>query len=294
MKTGLVTDPLSLRHDTGPGHPERVARIPAVLDAIRDLSLVHVDARDASVEELSAAHDPGYPEAVRARVEAGESHLDGDTPVCPDSYAAAVRAAGSALALGEALQAGEIEAGFACIRPPGHHACKGRAMGFCLFNNVAVLARFLARKKSVCIVDWDVHHGNGTQDIFLDDPEVGYCSLHQSPLYPGTGAADETGAGNILNLPMRAGLGDNEYLAAFDEAVVPWVNERDPDILLISAGFDAHRNDPLAGMRLSSGAFGEFTRKLLGRPILSVLEGGYDLEGLAGGVVAHVKALLEA
>ena len=267
----------------------------AVLEALAGLPLTHVASRDASVEELSAAHTEGYAARIKERIEAGEGHLDTDTTVCPQSYAAAVRAAGSALALGEALLAGEIEAGFACIRPPGHHACKHRAMGFCLFNNVAVLARFLnAHGKSVCIVDWDVHHGNGTQDIFKDDAAVGYCSLHQSPLYPGTGAANETGAGNILNLPMRSGLGDREYLEAFDQRVVPWVYERAPDILLISAGFDAHRDDPLAGMRLSSAAFGEFTRRLLGRPILSLLEGGYDLEGLAGGVQAHVQALVDA
>ena len=267
----------------------------AVLEALTGLPLTHVGSRDASVEELSAAHTEGYAAHIKERIEAGETHLDGDTVVCPQSYAAAVRAAGSALALGEALLAGEIEAGFACVRPPGHHACKQRAMGFCLFNNVAVLARFLhAHGKSVCIVDWDVHHGNGTQDIFRDDATVGYCSLHQSPLYPGTGAASETGAGNILNIPLPSGMGDHGYLEVFDRRVVPWVSERDPDVLLISAGFDAHRDDPLAGMRLSSAAFGEFTRRLPGRPILSLLEGGYDLEGLAGGVQAHVQALVDA
>ena len=167
-------------------------------------------------------------------------------------------------------------------------------MGFCLFNNVAVLARFLqARGKRVCIVDWDVHHGNGTQDIFWDDAEVGYCSLHQSPLYPGTGAANETGAGNIFNIPLRGGLGDNEYLEVFDTEVVPWVEARTPDIVLVSAGFDAHAQDPLAGMQLSSAVFGEFTRRLVQWPILSLLEGGYDLDGLGEGVMQHVQALVD-
>ena len=166
-------------------------------------------------------------------------------------------------------------------------------MGFCIFNNAAVLARALrARGKRTCIVDWDVHHGNGTQDILWDDPEIGYLSLHQHPLYPGTGRPDETGAGNILNLPLPAGSGDTEYLRAFDDRVLPWIGERDPDIVIVSAGFDAHRNDPLAGMQLSSGAFGRFTEKLLGRPILGLLEGGYDLDGLAGSARAHVEALV--
>jgi acetoin utilization deacetylase AcuC-like enzyme len=168
-------------------------------------------------------------------------------------------------------------------------------MGFCIFNNAALLARLLAdRGKRVCIVDWDVHHGNGTQDVFEAAPEIGFCSLHQHPLYPGTGFAHERGAGNVLNLPLPAGCGDAEYLAVFERSVLPWVAARKPDVLVVSAGFDAHRDDPLAGMELSSEAYGRFTEMLLGRPILGVLEGGYDLGALGESARAHVEALVRA
>jgi acetoin utilization deacetylase AcuC-like enzyme len=169
-------------------------------------------------------------------------------------------------------------------------------MGFCLCNNVAVLARFLqARGKRVAIVDWDVHHGNGTEDIFRDDPEVGYCSLHQAPLYPGTGSADEIGAGNILNVPLPAGSDGARYLIAFDEQVDPWLRDRAPDVVLVSAGFDAHVDDPLAQMRLDAEDFAALTGGLIvGWPVLSVLEGGYDLEALADSVRAHLEVLLHA
>jgi acetoin utilization deacetylase AcuC-like enzyme len=294
VKTGLVKDPIALEHDTGPMHPERPARIPAVLDALAGLPLIDVTPRDATSSELGAAHSPAYVKSIEQRIRSGEQSLDADTTVCANSWPAALRSAGAALALGEAWLAGEIEAGFSAMRPPGHHACKATAMGFCLFNNIAVLARFLHGKgKRVAILDWDVHHGNGTQDIFYDDAEVGYCSLHQSPLYPGTGYANETGAGNILNLPMRGGWGDSEYLKAFDETVVPWIEARAPDVLLVSAGFDAHEDDPLAGMKLTSDVFGEFTRRVLKWPVLSLLEGGYGLEGLAASARSHVAALCE-
>ncbi|MGH7163791.1 MAG: histone deacetylase family protein, partial [Planctomycetota bacterium] len=190
--------------------------------------------------------------------------------------------------------AGRIEAGFACVRPPGHHACRARAMGFCLLNNVAVLARALQHAgRRVAVVDWDVHHGNGTQDIFRDDAGVGFVSLHQSPLYPWSGTEEERGAGNVVNVPLAAGCGDAEYLAAFEAEVLPFLQERCPDVVLVSAGFDAHARDPLAQMELTSAAFGEFTRLLRGRPILSVLEGGYDLDALSSSVRAHVGALVE-
>jgi acetoin utilization deacetylase AcuC-like enzyme len=293
VRTGLATDAVFLRHRTGAGHPERAERLPAILERLEGLDLAEVAPRDATRAELEAAHAADYVTWLGERIAKGVGYLDADTAVGPDSYAAAVRAAGAALALGEAWLAGRIEAGFACVRPPGHHACHGRAMGFCLFNNVAVLARFLqAEGKGVCIVDWDVHHGNGTQDIFWTDADVGYCSLHQFPFYPGSGAPQETGAGNILNIPLAAGSGSAEYRAAFAEQVVPWLDTRAPDVVLVSAGFDAHARDPLAQMRLSSDDFAEFTRMLLGRPLLSVLEGGYDLEGLASSVRAHLDTLI--
>ncbi|MHC4971125.1 MAG: histone deacetylase family protein [Planctomycetota bacterium] len=295
MRTGLVTDPVFVRHLTGPGHPERPERLPAVLDALEGLELVQVAPRDASRAELEAAHDAEYVTRLEERIAQGSGHLDADTVVCRDSYAAAVRAAGAALALGEAWLAGDVETGFACVRPPGHHACRARAMGFCLFNNVAVLARFLqAAGKRVCILDWDVHHGNGTQDIFWKDEEVGYCSLHQFPFYPGTGAAHETGAGNILNVPLAAGSGSAEYRAAFEKEVVPWLDARAPDVVLVSAGFDAHARDPLAQMRLQADDYAAFTRMLLDRPLLSLLEGGYDLEGLASSARAHLEVLVSS
>ncbi|MHC4817390.1 MAG: histone deacetylase family protein [Planctomycetota bacterium] len=293
MRTGLVTDPLFLRHLTGSGHPERPERLPAILEALEGLDLAPVAPRDASRAELEAAHDADYVTRLGERIAQGSGHLDADTVVSRDSYAAAVRAAGAALALGEAWLAGDVETGFACVRPPGHHACRGRAMGFCLFNNVAVLARFLhAAGKRVGIVDWDVHHGNGTQDIFWNDPEIGYCSVHQFPFYPGTGAAHETGAGNILNVPLPAGSGSAEYRTAFEKKILPWLNTRAPDVVLVSAGFDAHARDPLAEMQLSADDFKTFTRMLLDRPLLSVLEGGYDLEGLAASARAHVEVLV--
>ncbi len=295
VRAGFATDPLFLRHDTGPGHPERADRLRSIQAAVEDLDLVQIETRDATVEEIEAPHGAGYPGVIRKAVDGGARHLDADTAVCADSYAAAVRAAGTALAVGEAWLDGRIDTGFAAVRPPGHHACRARPMGFCLFNNVAVLARFLQnRGKSVAIVDWDVHHGNGTQDIFFEDAATGYCSLHQFPFYPGTGAAEETGAGNVLNVPLAAGCGGAEYRAAFSEKVLPWLDERAPDIVLVSAGFDAHVRDPLAQMRLEAGDFAWFTEQLLGRPMLSILEGGYDLEGLSSSVRAHLEVLISA
>jgi len=292
VRVGLATDPLFYRHDTGPGHPERPERLRAVLDALATLPLVALPARDATRAEIEAVHDPAYVRSVEGRIAKGATHLDADTAVCRDSFDAAVRAAGCALALGEAWLAGAIDAGFAAVRPPGHHAGRARAMGFCLFNNVAVLARALQRAgRRVAIVDWDVHHGNGTQEIFLEDPSLLFACLHQHPLYPGSGAEWETGAGNILNVPLPAGSGDAEYLEALRARVLPRLALHAPDVVLVSSGFDAHALDPLAQMRLTSEAYGEFTRLLRRWPILSLLEGGYDLLALAESSRAHVSAL---
>ncbi|MGQ0613271.1 MAG: histone deacetylase family protein [Planctomycetaceae bacterium] len=295
MRTGLVQDPLLLRHDTGPGHPERPERMGAVLRGLEGLPLLEVTSRDATAGELESAHDPAYLAWVRGSVGRGAGALDPDTPVCGESWAVAVRAAGAALALGEAWLSGRIEAGFACTRPPGHHACRARAMGFCLVNHVAVLARFLtARGKRMAIVDWDVHHGNGTQEIFWNDPTVLYASLHQMPLYPGTGAAHERGAGNIVNVPLPPGTDDAAYLAAFDAQVLPALEARAPDVVLVSCGFDAHARDRIAQLELTSGCYGELTRRLARWPLLSLLEGGYDLVALEESAREHLRALLEA
>jgi acetoin utilization deacetylase AcuC-like enzyme len=295
VRTGLVTDPLFLRHLTGAGHPERPDRLPAILGGLDGLDLVPVASRDATRGELEGGHEGRHIDAVRHAVEAGVRQLDPDTFICRESYAAAVRAAGAALALGEAWLDGRIEAGFAAVRPPGHHAGPSSAMGFCLFNNVAILARFLtARGKRVSILDWDVHHGNGTQEILWDDPSVRFLSLHQYPLWPMTGLREERGAGNVFNIPMPPGSGDREYLKAFDDEVVPWLEDGEPDVLLVSCGFDAHARDPLAQQRLSTEAFALFTKKVARQPVLSLLEGGYDLEAIAASARAHVEALIGA
>ncbi len=295
VRTGLVQDPLFLRHDTGPGHPERPDRMRAALRGVAGLPLLEVAPRDATSAEMEGAHDPAYLAWVKGSVERGAGALDPDTPVCAESWGVAVRASGAALALGEAWLSGRIEAGFACIRPPGHHACRARAMGFCLVNHMAVLARFLAaRGKRVAIVDWDVHHGNGTQDIFWGDPTVLYVSLHQMPLYPGTGAAHERGAGNILNVPLPPGTGDAAYLAAFDARVLPALEVRAPDVVLVSCGFDAHARDRIAQFELSTACYGKLTLRLARWPVLSLLEGGYDLVALEESVREHLRALLQA
>jgi acetoin utilization deacetylase AcuC-like enzyme len=290
--TGFVDDPLFDEHRTGPGHPERPERLPAVRRATEGLDLVGIGPRDAARAEIERAHDPDYLDWLKSAIDKGAGALDADTTVCAESWDAAVRAAGAALALGDAWLKGEIEAGFACVRPPGHHAERRRAMGFCLMGNISILAYALHDAgKTVAIVDWDVHHGNGTQDILWNEPEIGFLSLHQWPLYPGTGRESETGAGNIRNVCMPPGSGDAEYLAAFDEIVLPWLDERDPDVVLVSAGFDAHARDPLASQELSSEAFGQFTERLASRPMLALLEGGYDLVALETSVRSCLETL---
>jgi acetoin utilization deacetylase AcuC-like enzyme len=294
VRTGFALDPLFFRHDTGAGHPERAARLAAVLRGAAGLPLVDVAPRDATTSELEAVHDRAYLAWLRAIVGRGAGAIDPDTVVCPESWAAAVRAAGAGLALGEAWLEGRIDAGFAAVRPPGHHACRARAMGFCLLNNVAVLARFLAaRGKRVAIVDWDVHHGNGTQEIFERDPSTLFASLHQWPLWPGTGAETERGAGNVVNVTLPPGTDDADYLAAFDERVAPRVEAHAPDVVLVSCGFDAHARDPLAQLSLSSACYGALTRRVARRPVLLLLEGGYDLVALEEGTREVLGALVD-
>jgi acetoin utilization deacetylase AcuC-like enzyme len=290
----LVTHPQFALHDTGPGHPERPERLVAVLEGVAAASVddawLAAEPRPATAEEVARVHPGRYLRGLEEFVAAGGGHLDTDTVAREESYDAALLAAGAGPTAIDRLDAGDADAAFLAVRPPGHHATPTRAMGFCLLNNVAVTAAVLAeRGERVLVVDYDAHHGNGTQDIFYDDARVSYVSLHQYPLYPGTGALDEIGTGaglgRTINLPFPPGTTGDVYRAAVDEVVVPFAAAWQPTWVLISAGFDAHRCDPLTGLGLSAGDFADLTRELValvppGRRVV-FLEGGYDLEALA-------------
>ncbi len=292
-------------HITPSWHPERPGRLDAALAGLPAAGLLDAvefhEPRLATVEELALVHDPGYVTAIERFCDAGGGDLDPDTVAAPGSWMTARRAAGAVLDAVESLSDGRCDVAFAAGRPPGHHALADRAMGFCLFNNVAVAAAMLAeRGQRVAIVDWDVHHGNGTQDIFYDDPRVLYVSTHESPLYPGTGRADETGGATAprsnLNLPFPAGTRGDVYRRAFDEVVAPIVAGHQPDWLLISAGFDGHRLDPMAGLELTSADFADLAVRLQAlvppRRTVLVLEGGYDFDALAMSTGAVLAALI--
>ena len=286
-------------HDTGRGHPEGSGRLGAVLrgvaDAGLDGDLVAFAPRLATTEELACAHDPEYISFVEQFCRSGGGHLDADTVASEGSWAAARRAAGAGLDAMERLRAGEGQAAFLAVRPPGHHALAGRQMGFCLFNNVAVAAAgALARGERVAIVDWDAHHGNGTQEIFYREPHVLYVSLHQYPFYPGTGSKEEMGdgpgLGSTVNFPFPAGTKGDAYRLAFDEVIGPAIEAFGPDWLFISAGFD-----PITDLGLSAGDFTDLTAIMLGVApagrVIAFLEGGYDLEALESSVAACVAGL---
>lgn len=292
------------RHDAGRHHPEHPGRLAAVRHGLEPAHLAGyartVAPRPARRDELTRVHDPAAVDALEALCRAGGGRIDADTAASGASWDAALVAAGAGLDAIERLSAGEADAAFVAVRPPGHHATPERAMGFCLLNNVAIAAAALAEAgERVLIVDFDAHHGNGTQDAFYRDGRVAYVSLHEWPLYPGTGRADETGegagAGTTVNLPLPAGATGDVYLAAVDEVVLPLAAHHDPTWLIMSAGFDGHRADPLADLSLSSGDFAELTDRL-GRLVapgrrLMVLEGGYDLQALADSTQACVAAL---
>lgn len=300
----FVTHPRYLDHDTGSGHPERPARLTAVVQGAERAGLgddlVWAEPRAASHDDICRVHARAYVEAVERFCASGGGWIDGDTLARPASYDAAVLAAGAGLTAIDRLDAGDADAAFCAVRPPGHHAEPAQAMGFCLFNNVAVAAAALAdRGERVLIVDYDAHHGNGTQDSFLADPRVMYVSMHQFPLYPGTGQLDDLGsgeaAGTIVNFPFPAGTTGDAYLAAVGEVVVPVAEAWRPTWLLLSAGFDAHRADPLTGLGLSAGDYADLTLRLVdlvpaGRR-LAFLEGGYDLEALAASASVCLAAL---
>jgi acetoin utilization deacetylase AcuC-like enzyme len=309
--TGYLHHSSFLEHDAGPGHPESPARARAVEEALRRSGLAGSleldEAEPADRELLGRLHTPGHVDAVEAAARRAPVQLDPDTRVSAASWDAAVRAAGAAVHASDRVREGAWRNAFVCARPPGHHAERGRAMGFCLFNNVAAAALHLREQgaERVAIVDFDVHHGNGTQHRFEDDPSVFYASLHQWPHYPGTGAESERGTGEgegaTLNVPLSAGTGDAEWRAAMDERVLPALEGFAPEFLLISAGFDAHADDMLSGTRLTSEGFRQLTRSLLafarehcGGRVVSLLEGGYHLDALAASAHAHVEELVSA
>jgi len=309
MKTGIVTDDSYLEHDTGAGHPERPDRLRAIrrlIESEPSPDWLPIAARDASLEELARVHVPEHVERVAATARLAHFAFDADTPACARTFTAARRAAGGVLALVDAVMARRVSNGFAFVRPPGHHAERDRAMGFCFFNNVALAAAHLRAGhglRRVLIVDWDVHHGNGTQHSFYRDPSMLFVSSHQYPFYPGTGAARETGAGEgegfTLNLPFPAGYGDAQYVQAFLDVVEPVARQFAPEFILVSAGFDAHRRDPLAGMDVTENGFAMLARVLLRTArdvcqdrLVAVLEGGYDLEALMlsiGAVLSEMR-----
>lgn len=308
MACALYTHADSLRHLTPPGHPEQVDRMHAVLralDAAEFSGLLRRDAPVADPADILRVHPQSHLDAVAASVPlTGFNALDGDTFLSPGSLDAAMRAVGGVCAAVDAVIAGQARNAFAAARPPGHHAEAGRAMGFCLFSNVAIAAKRAVDVHGldrVAIVDFDVHHGNGTQDVVWDDPRILFVSSHQWPLYPGTGRASETGAhGNVVNVTLPARSGGAEMRAAYDTQVWPELEEFEPQLLLVSAGFDAHADDPLANLMWREADFAWLTRRLCqiaeahcdGR-LVSSLEGGYDLEALGASVAAHVRVLME-
>ncbi len=308
--TGFFTDDRFLLHDTGPGHPERPDRLRAIFDHLKESgrwdALAHPQFKPATPEQILDVHTERYVRFVREACAAGETLLDeGDTHVCKESYDCALLAAGAAVSAVDAVMNGTLHNAFCAVRPPGHHACPERAMGFCLFNNIAIAARHVRKAHGlgrVAIVDWDVHHGNGTQEIFYNDPSVLFISLHQFPLWPGTGASNERGSGagtgTTINIPMLPASGEKEYLTAFRSEVLPALGSFQPGLILISAGFDAHEADPLAQIELTEDSFARLTEcvtasaaQICSGRIVSLLEGGYDLDALAASVAAHLDAL---
>jgi acetoin utilization deacetylase AcuC-like enzyme len=307
-KSAVVIDQEYLKHQPGDGHPERPERIKVLLEMAEGLDparyqlLAPIVARRADIE---ATHGKDHVTLIESTARHNRYALDGDTITCRDSYSVSLLAVGGFLRLLDAVAARECANGFALVRPPGHHALRQRAMGFCLFNTMAIGAEYLKRvhgAEKILIVDWDVHHGNGTQDAFYSDPSVLFISTHQYPYYPGSGAATEVGSGAgegfTLNIPLPAGCADPEYAQAFHDLVIPAAEKFAPDWILVSAGFDPHRRDPLGGMGVSDAGFAYMAERLLGLAekftagkIAFLLEGGYDLAGLRGSVAAVLNSM---
>jgi acetoin utilization deacetylase AcuC-like enzyme len=312
MATVLITHPAFREHDTGPEHPERSDRMRAIDGALESESFSLLARREAPLRSddetyIALAHRKDHVQGLRQLTEQvleGHRHIDGDTVVSPGTWEAARRAVGAGLDAVDQVIAREASNAFCQVRPPGHHAESHRAMGFCLFNNIAIAAHYARERhglERVAVVDFDVHHGNGTQEIFWSDKTLFYGSTHQMPLFPGTGALRETGVGNIFNAPLRAGDAREHFEEAFRDRILGPLHNFAPDLLLISAGFDAHHRDPLGGLRLveddfrwATEALAEVARRHANGRIVSMLEGGYDLTGLARSVAAHVTALMQA
>ena len=309
MTTALITHPACLLHEMPRGHPERPERLKEVLNALAGEPfgvLLRKEAPKADEDALARVHSRDFIREILDSIpQSGFAQLDSDTIASPGTGEAILRAAGAVVLGVDMVMAGEVKNAFCAVRPPGHHATPTRAMGFCLFNNVAVgalHARAVHGLKRIAVVDFDVHHGNGTQDMFTRDANLFYGSTHQSPLYPGTGRADETGvARNIVNVPLPPGAGGSEFRRAFELVILPALARFEPELVIISAGFDAHRDDPLAQLRLDESDFGWATEALCaladrscqGR-VVSALEGGYDLDATARSAAAHVRALMAA
>ncbi len=305
-KTGLAYCEECLLHDAGPDHPERPERLTAILEAIEEtkksnpgsLDLLDIEVEPASPEDLLRVHRPEHIETIRCTCMTGNVYPDPDTSMVEASWGSALLAAGAGISAAKAVLDGQVRNAFCAVRPPGHHARPDRAMGFCLFNNVAVAARWLrevARLKKVAILDWDVHHGNGTQEVFYDDPTVCYVSIHQYPHYPGTGLPEERGAQNTnLNILMPRGAPPEAWTEAIQDEVLPEFERFQPDFLLISCGFDGHALDPLGGQLLQAEHYAEMTRlvkEVAGGRVVSILEGGYHLHALAESALAHLRTL---
>jgi acetoin utilization deacetylase AcuC-like enzyme len=309
MAVGYVYNPIYLKHDTGQ-HVENAQRLEAIISHLEQTGLKSqltlIEPRPASVEELALVHQKQYIEEVQEVARKGGGWLDPDTVMSPDSYEVALYAAGGLIRAVEAVMDGEVTSAFALVRPPGHHATSRRAKGFCLFNNIAIATQHvLARYKleRILIIDFDVHHGNGTQEAFYDNPRVMYISTHEYPFYPGTGSIEETGSGTAqgttINIPLPAGCGDNEYMQVFEQVIVPAARWFNPQLILVSAGYDSYWADPLAMMQVSVTGFGQMARiikgladELCGGRLVFTLEGGYDLNALAASVKATFDILL--
>ena len=302
---GIVSDPLFQRHDNGRGHPESPQRLEAVERGIvlfsRDHSSLEIETKRAAISDIKRIHNIEYIEMLERTQGHERTRIDHETQTNGDSFDTALFAAGSTIAASEAILSGVCDTAFCAVRPPGHHAEADRGMGFCLFNSAAIAARWALSEgcDRVAILDWDVHHGNGTMHSFYDDPKILYLSIHQYPHYPGTGAVDDIGTGGgrgfTINAPLPAGSGDADYLHVFDRVFLPFLAAYSPDLLIVSAGFDAHATDPLSSMELSGQIFGEFARLLLemmgGTRVLFVLEGGYSLEGLEESTAAMLAGM---